>query len=251
MVTSYAQISGSYDELLAKAHAGDGQAAYSLGRLYEYPTSGKPPDFKGAAYWYTQASKQSVPGAMTDLASFYLTGTGVPRDETKAFELFESAAKAGYTRAMVRLGEVMIASHYRGNGTYYGRPWITKAADAGDPDALNDLGLLVMTELPGGAAPQIREALPVFQKAADHGSCEALFNIGNLYLHGSYEYKFAQEPAEALRWFKKVKTCRGAAPELSQQAADLEQRTARGELPPLSREEGLAQDERVPSLVEG
>jgi TPR repeat protein len=243
-VTSDAQVSATYEELLAKAHAGDGNAAYSLGKLYEHPKSGKAPDFSGAAYWYTQATKQGVPGAMTDLAAFYLTGIGVPRDQSKAFQLFENAAKTEYPEAMTRLGEAMIATHYRGNGEYYGKPWIEKAANTGEPDALNDLGWLTMTGTGTGGPPQITTALSYFLKAAEHGSCVALINIGNLYLHGSYEFHFAQDAAEAQRWFAKVQACPGVTPELVQQALALAQRTARGELPALSRQE------KIPSSTE-
>jgi TPR repeat protein len=235
-VTSHAQISGSYEELLAKAHAGDGNAAYSLGKLYEYPTSGKPPDFKGAAYWYTQASRDGVPEATVDLALLYLTGEGVPRDDTKALELYESAAKTGRPKAMTRLGEMMIAKKYKGNGEYFGRPWINKAAELGEPDALNDLGWMEMNYGPVGVAPPIRTALAYFEKAVQAGSCSALFNLANLYLHGSYEYNFAQDAATAQNYLAKVQTCPTASLDLKRQAADLEQRTARGELPPLSRQ---------------
>ena len=227
-----------FAELLAQAHAGSGPAAYALGKQYEFPLTQKPPNFSGAAYWYNEASNRGVPEASVDLARFYLTGLGVSRDDTKALQLLETAAEAGYPLAMTRLGEMMIAQHYRGNGEYFGRPWIQKAADAGEPDALNDLGWMAM-KTPVGVAPPVRDALSYFSKAAGHGSCPALLNIGNLYLHGSFEYNFAQDAAEAQRWFAKVQSCPTSTPDLKQQAAELAQRTARGEMPPLSKEEPI------------
>jgi len=203
VLVSFGQ-STNYSDLLAKARAGNGQAAYQLGKIYEYPKSrASPPDLKGAAYWYTQASKAGVPEATVDLARFYLTGLGVPRDDSMALQLYESAAKSSYPPAMTRLAEVMSAMNYHGNGEYFGRPWLDKAAELGEPDALNDLGWLALRS-PTGTAPTVLWAIPYFEKAINAGSCPALFNLGAIYFEGSIDFKLAQNAAKAQSYFARV-----------------------------------------------
>ena len=233
--TGYAQNPNAYSELLAKAHAGDGHAAYALGSLYATPSRGDP-DYGGAAYWYDQGSKHGIPEATLALANLYLNGAGVPRDDSKAFELYERVANTGNPAAMAQLGEAMIVWNYRGNGTYYARRWIEKAANASEPNALNDLGWITMNQGPGGVAPPVRVAQNYFLKAAQGGSCAAMLNIGNLYMQGSYEFSFNQDAKQAEDWFARTQTCPGSTSELRKTAAELQRRASRGELPPVNRQ---------------
>jgi hypothetical protein len=236
-VVAVAQSVPGFEELRTKARAGDGQAAYTLGQVYESPNRAvAQPDFAGAAYWYTQACQRGISAASDRLARFYVIGAGVPRDNAKAFQLFESAAKAGYAPAMTGLGETMIAFNYEGNGFYYVRPWLLKAAAMEEPGALNDLGYQMMSVSITAEPPDILAARSLFERAVRGGSCSAMLNLGSLYLNGSYERNFAQAPSQAMDWLAKVQTCPGAPSALRRQASELTSSIQRGELSPQRRQ---------------
>src|SRR5882672_5916533 len=61
------------------------------------------------------------------------------------------------------------------------RVWMA-AAEAGDPDAQNNVGEIYERGL--GGAPNFEAAVIWYQKAADQGYARALFNLGTLYEQG-------------------------------------------------------------------
>lgn len=83
--------------------AGDAQAQYRLGLLYERPKSLQ--DYKQAATWYQRASQQGVAGAQLNLGMLYLSGKGVPADPAEAVQQFQMAANQGNGQAQYHLAE--------------------------------------------------------------------------------------------------------------------------------------------------
>ena len=81
--------------------AGDAQAQYRLGLLYERSKSLQ--DYKQAATWYQRASQQGVAGAQLNLGLLYSSGKGVPADPAKAVQQFQMAANQGDGQAQYQL----------------------------------------------------------------------------------------------------------------------------------------------------
>ena len=54
---------------------------------------------KQAVHWYQRAVEQGEPTALFNLGSLYRKGYGVPKNETKAMELYREAAGKGNAQA--------------------------------------------------------------------------------------------------------------------------------------------------------
>ena len=74
--------------------------------------------------------------------------------------------------------------------------FLVGAADAGDAEAMNSLGVLYFM---GTSVPRdYATALLWFQKAVDDGSSNAMSNLGTMYLLGA---GLPRDPVNAFRWF--------------------------------------------------
>jgi TPR repeat protein len=77
-------------------------------------------------------------------------------------------------------------------------PLLQKAADAGDPAAIFNLGLLYKN---GQGVPQdYSKARPFFQKAAEAGNAAAMYNLGRLYMYG---LGIDKDYTKAYEWYQK------------------------------------------------
>ncbi|MGA0607924.1 hypothetical protein ACO2Q0_18190 [Phenylobacterium sp. VNQ135] len=76
------------------------------------------------------------------------------------------------------------------------RRWTARAAEAGEPNAMHNLGLYYFR---GDGGPQdLASAAQWFRKAAEQGVVDSQYNLGLMYQSGS---GVQQDPAEALKWF--------------------------------------------------
>jgi hypothetical protein len=75
---------------------------------------------------------------------------------------------------------------------------VRKAADAGDANAMNNIGFRY--EQGYGVTKDYQEAMKWFRKAADAGDAEAMTNIGWLYEHG---YGVTKDREQATYWYRK------------------------------------------------
>ncbi|HEY6271348.1 MAG TPA: caspase family protein [Terriglobales bacterium] len=129
----------------ASASAGDPEAMYYMGRVYDHGW-GVPVDYSQARPWYEKGAAAGNAEAMASLGYLYGTGHGVTQDYTVA------------------------------------RQWYEKGAAAGDRLAMNNLGVLYDS---GRGVPQdSAQALQWFEKAAAAGNEVAMRNVGNCYQHG-------------------------------------------------------------------
>ena len=106
---------------------------------------------------------------MHRLALIYASGAaGTPRNDAKAAELFEKAARTGHRRAELNLGIL----YSRGQGVPHdlvqARAWLEKAAAGGDPQALYALGR-AMEDGQGAAQPDFTRAADLYRQAAEKG----------------------------------------------------------------------------------
>lgn len=212
-------------QLQTLADANDATAAYQLGLMYEFPQDGRPVDRSGSAYWYKVSADRGNVRATYRLALyFYDQG-----NDNLSYSYFERAAQAGLPAAMFRFGEMLVRTNFRGNGQYYGLPWLEKAANAGDADAANELGRRAwQLYLNSSPAPSRRSAAEWFARAADGGSCEGAMNLGGVYFNG---IGVEQDAAKADYAFRSAERCPGAPDWVKEKAAHFRLLLAGGKLP--------------------
>jgi uncharacterized protein len=136
------------------------RALYQLGRAYA--ANRQWPDAVGA---YRKAADKGSTTAMVELGVMFGTGTGVPKDEAQARQLFERAAAAGNPRGTSNLAAL---TGDAASDPAAGRALLQKAAEAGSAEAQFQLGLMAADGI-GGPRDDVA-ARAWFQKAAaqDH-----------------------------------------------------------------------------------
>lgn len=132
---------GRIIRLAVRAHAGQGEACYELGKAYA-EGRGVPLLDKEAAHWMGQAAEADIPEALIAMGQMRLNGTGVERDPEEAFLLFTRAAELGNVAGVYHCGLCYAEGQGVVKDPVYGGECLRKAAQAGYPPALYRLGLL-------------------------------------------------------------------------------------------------------------
>ncbi|RDD63921.1 tetratricopeptide repeat protein [Ferruginivarius sediminum] len=168
---NYAQARGIWRPL---ADAGDAQAQYGLGVMYERGAGAIAADLGRAAHWYARAVGQGHPSAQNNLGLMFAQGRGVQRAPVRATKLWQSAAEAGHLMAQYNLG----LAYYRGEGLERDNKtalrWFRRAARSGLPDGQYAMGQ--MYRLGVVVAQDNAKALAWYRRAAaqGHGKAESL-----------------------------------------------------------------------------
>ncbi len=111
------------------AEQGHRRAAFRLGRLLER----EPGQAEAAAAAYSQASEAGVPEATYNLARLYRDGVGVDRDVARAATLYRQAYAEGLTRATLDLAQLSLVGVERDE--VVALAWALRARDEGVPEA--------------------------------------------------------------------------------------------------------------------
>ena len=125
-----AQKKGIDAALLAKANAGDAEAQYQLGNMYNFG-DGVRRDYAQALVWYRKGAEQGDAESEFQLGGLYHFGHGVPQDDAQGFAWIMKAAEQGHTDA-----EFFISTCY-GEGwgvakdDAQGIVWLRKGSGAG------------------------------------------------------------------------------------------------------------------------
>lgn len=128
-------------ELLNRAHAGDTDAQYQLGRM-SHKGEGIFQDSKKAIELFARPVNQGNAEAQAFLGGMYLYGDGVPKDSKKAFESLTMAAIQGHDGAQFLLGVMYVTGDGVPKNPKKAREWFTKSANRGNAGAraaLNEL----------------------------------------------------------------------------------------------------------------
>lgn len=135
--------------------------------------------------------------AMIGLGYMALSPDTKKFEPAKAFELFKKAADAGDAEAMFELGKL----YEKGIGTAQNVPEALKlyrqSADLGFADAINDLGFLYYQGAEG-LARDPKKAVDLFIKAADLRHPQAMFNVAALIDDGLVPGKTPEDAAAYL-----------------------------------------------------
>ena len=124
----------AFAETKAKAEAGDAEAQFNLGVMYD-EGEGVPKDDKEAVKWWQKAADQGNAKTQVNLGGMYEKGQGVGQDFKEAFKWYQTAADQGFVNAQYNLGVM----YDNGQGveqdymTTYA--WWNIAATNGDQDA--------------------------------------------------------------------------------------------------------------------
>lgn len=115
---------------------------HNLGCCYHYGW-GTYPNPTEAAACYAKAEATGFIPAATNLGLLHLHGQGVPQDTFKGLALLKKAADSGEVTAMTVLSQAFLLGWFPeldGN-TEIGVQWLIKAAEAGNPVAMYNLGV--------------------------------------------------------------------------------------------------------------
>jgi TPR repeat protein len=141
------------------------------------------------------------------LGQLYDHGAGVPQDHERAASLWRSEmatvwprALLGYADAEDALAEIYMNGWGVEQNYEKAIGWYRKAAEGGNVDAQNAMGLAYSDGLLGvSKAPW--EAAEWYRKAAEQGSEDAQRSLGFLYYNGDLGSK---DPVQAAKWFRKA-----------------------------------------------
>jgi uncharacterized protein len=152
------------------ASATSRRALYQLGRVYA--ANQQLPEAIAA---YRKAADKGSTTAMVELGVLLATGSGVPKDEAQARQLFERAAEAGNPR-----GATNLAALAEGGGApadpARSRALLARAAETNSPEAQYQLGLMTAEGI-GGPKDDVT-ARALFERAAAQGHPGALERMG-------------------------------------------------------------------------
>ena len=156
----------------ANAEVPYAHAMLSLGVVYASDFLGKP-DYVQAEYWFSRAAEYGESSAYYLLGGLYCDGVFGGADYETAASNFRKGAEAGDSDCMHYLGylyeENLINS---GNNWLEARDWYEKASQAGDVEALTDLGRIYYAD------GYLQTSYNCWQQAADAGNAEALVYTG-------------------------------------------------------------------------
>lgn len=212
------------------AAAGNKEAAYRLGRVYENG-KGVGKDERRAFTWYMVAAEGGDVLSQRIVASMFETGRGTAEDLAQALEWYEKASRGGdlaARKAIERLKApsdgisasqieshetepenitpdqaihlVTLSNNYYDEGNYDEAAAIDRRlAEAGNFRGINSLG---WDYYEGHGVPRdYAQAFDLFLRAAEAGEPRAMVNLGCCYQDGT---GVVQDYAEALRWFRRA-----------------------------------------------
>lgn len=123
-----------------RAHSGDGDACFELGRAYELGL-GVPALDVEAAFWMQKAADLGVQNGRVRMGLYRLWGKGVERDAGEAFRLFSLAARDGDARGDYLCGTCFLSGSGVLRDPSFGVECLKRAAAVGYAPALYRLAL--------------------------------------------------------------------------------------------------------------
>lgn len=182
---------------LASAKQGLADAEKNMGSLY-FSGRGVPLDYEQAMKWFLKAAEQNHPHAQKYVALGYTQGLGLPKDPVKA-KYWEDRAKAHDAANSA----VVFRSAYEQPGKAPPKTddeifaHFQKQAEAGNPRAQFYIGVAYTSGM--GVPKDKVKGRDWMLKAADLGVNSAQGNVGIMYMLGD---GIPADPVEAQKWFK-------------------------------------------------
>ena len=125
-----------YQDILPAAERGDAFSQMVMGKAY-YSGSGIEKNYTKAFFMFEAAAKQNEKAAQCGLASCYENGYGVQQSYAKAFFWYKKSAEQGFTKAQYEVGK----AYYLGRGCEKNNDlaiiWLRRACDNTSDEACN------------------------------------------------------------------------------------------------------------------
>ena len=132
------------DEFESLAADGNGEAAFYLGRMYQFG-DGVPENQSQALTWFRNSADLGYADGYFVSGQMYEKGLGTPQDYDRAFASYQAASDMGHMDALKRLAMM----HAEGLGTQvdYGQAarLLNSAVEQGDQEAIDLLTFLMDT----------------------------------------------------------------------------------------------------------
>ncbi|KAI9337956.1 hypothetical protein BDR26DRAFT_863349 [Obelidium mucronatum] len=155
-------------------------------------------DVSIAADWFTRAAYAGDFEGMVKLGKCYEKGSGVPKDERKAFEWYYLAASKGFSRAQNLTGWC----YWQGFGVPMDAmeacKWYRKAAEAGLVEGQTNLALAYCHGWAGGYRDRTEAAHWFWAAAVTGNDAKCAFELGHLIERGN---GVQRDPFKAFGWF--------------------------------------------------
>ena len=163
-----------FEDLLARAEAGDANAQLTIGAMYA-TGGGVAQDEEEAVHWYRKAADQGEVKAQNEIGLYYAVGQGLAQNDGEAVAWHFLVAGQGNAVAQFNLGR----RYFTGRGVPQDEEeavhWYRKAADQGEVKSQNELGWIYATGR--GGEKDYTKAVLWFQQAADQGYETAQTNL--------------------------------------------------------------------------
>lgn len=177
---------GAYKELEKIAKTGNVQALYHLAVLTQIG-QGTTKDEKKALDLFQQAAKKGDPLANYTLAKSYMMGgkLGLKPDVQKAKEYFQASAKAGFEDANVDLA-VLFFSENKAESDKQGLAKLEPLIKKNHPQAIYAKALYdINLGFKNKDEKSVKSGLTAIQQLAEKGYIPALMAVGNMFTNGN------------------------------------------------------------------
>jgi len=151
-----------------------------------------------------QPAPLSAGGPPADQKAIFQRGLEMYKAKSyaNALRAFREAAESGNVEAMMYVGTMQASGQGTTASPAQAMVWFTKAANAGDGQAMCNIGILYYRGAPG-VAQRYDLALRWFRQGSLAGNAQAMFNAGVLYRDG---LGVPVDFSAAMDWFLKAAT---------------------------------------------
>lgn len=163
---------------------------------FYYEGNGVPRQLEEALRWYRSAAESGHAGACNSVGRFYTLGMGVKKNPREALKWYAEGARRGNKNSYMFLGQ----TYETGEGmedSSEAFKWFKRAADAGLPSGQIKVATMYCTG--DGVAPNYKEALLWYEKAAKQHDARAFTGLGYLNEQG---YGVRQNLAKAVEYYR-------------------------------------------------
>ena len=188
-------------ELETKAAAGDAEASYELGCIYDTAAVRERNDkdfFEKAVTYFRAGADCGHPASQFKLAQAISSGHGIEQNYEEALALFRKAYENGEIRALTSIGLFYLRGRSVDTDKARALGCFEKAAETGDPEALYRLGKYYGSH---GVDEKSTYAFELCMKAAEKGHAKAGLYVGTCYEAGKGT---EQDMEKALFWYRKA-----------------------------------------------
>ena len=174
-----------------------GEAEYLEGLKYFYGQNNVTMNYKKSFELLNTAAAKGYTKAYTMLGHFYYNGYEVSPDQTEAVVWYQKAAKSGDIDGQYFLGLMYNNGHGVNHDSQKAAIWFLKAAEQGNKNAQYYMGL--KCENGWGITKSASQALNWYLKAAEQGHSKSQYEMGIIYRNGYGDTK--KNYKEAIKWF--------------------------------------------------